>query len=161
MLLVARTYSENHLTFVKLKKSAPFQHLDTCIRFPSLASILAPHFSPQADHADFVVMYKMVIERLNKGHTTLAFSLLSKFPIRQFAETCTDDQLAEMIFSLKSAFFALSGDANEQNLDFDLPDSSESADLVKAIIGRSFKIIKVSKTAISLYFNPLSSSSCI
>ena len=36
-----------------------------------------------------------------------------------------------MIFAVKSAFFALSGDSNEQNLDFDLPHAAESADLVK------------------------------
>ena len=45
-------------------QSAPFQHLDTCIRYTSLASTLAPHLSPQADQGDFVQMYKMVIERL-------------------------------------------------------------------------------------------------
>ena len=58
-------------------QSAPFQHLDTCIRFPSLSSILAPHFSPQADHDDFVVMYKMVIERLNKGKWLALFLVFS------------------------------------------------------------------------------------
>ena len=47
--------------------SAPFQHLDTCIRFPSLAPILAPMFTPQYDQADFVQMYSLVIDRLKKG----------------------------------------------------------------------------------------------
>ena len=38
-----------------------------------------------------------------------------------------------MIFAVKSALFALSGDSNEQNLDFDLPHAAESADLVKEL----------------------------
>ena len=83
-------------------------------------------------------MYQMVVERLNKGHTALAFSLLSKFPVRQFAESASESSLGELVFALKSAFFALSGDSGdgEQNLDFDLPDSAESAELVRAIIAK-------------------------
>lgn len=71
------------------------------------------------------------------GHTTLAFSLLSKFQVHQFAANCNEDELGEMIFALKQGFFALSGDSSgENNLDFDLPDSNDSADLVKAIIAK-------------------------
>ena len=78
-----------------------------------------------------------VIERLNKGHTTLAFSLLSKFQVFEFASNCSEEHLQELIFSLKSGFFALSGDnSGENNLDFDLPDSNDSTDLVKAILAK-------------------------
>ena len=78
-----------------------------------------------------------VIERLNKGHTTLAFSLLSKFQVFEFASSCSEEHLQELIFSLKSGFFALSGDnSGENNLDFDLPDSNDSTDLVKAILAK-------------------------
>ena len=47
------------LALVFCSQSASFQHLDTCIRFPSLASILAPHFLPQTDSPDFVQMYSI------------------------------------------------------------------------------------------------------
>ena len=103
------------LAQVFCNESAPFQHLDTCIRFPSLAPILAPMFTPQSDQADFVQMYSLVIDRLKKGiifimiirnnhvysgHTTLAFSLLSKFQVHQFAAHCNEDELGEMIFCI-------------------------------------------------------------
>ena len=108
------------------------QHLDTAIRFPSLAPILAPYFSPQPDSADFIKMYSLVMERLNRGHTALAFSLLSKFQVGQFAASCAEGELNKLIFAIKSGLFALSGDADgESNLEFDLPDSSDSKELVQ------------------------------
>ena len=72
-------------------------------------------------------MYSLVMERLNRGHTSLAFSLLSKFQVGQFAAACEEEKLNKLIFSIKSGLFALSGDANgELNLEFDLPDAGDS-----------------------------------
>ena len=113
-------------------QTASFHHLDTAIRFPSLAPILAPYFSPQPDSEDFSKMYSLVMERLNRGHTTLAFSLLSKFQMSHFAAQCSENDLNDVLFSIKSGLFALSGDAHgESNHDFDLPESSDSKDLVQ------------------------------
>jgi hypothetical protein len=97
-----------------------------------LAPILAPYFTPQSDSKDFCEMYGLVVDRLNRGHTTLAFSLLSKFQVGEFSTNCSEEDLNKLIFSMKSGLFALSGEANgESNLDFDVPDASDSKELVQ------------------------------
>ena len=49
-----------------------------------------------------------------------------------FAARCSESELNDVLFSIKSGLFALSGDAHgESNHDFDLPDSNDSKDLVQ------------------------------
>ena len=118
-------------------ETASFQHLDVSIRYPTLAPILAPYFHPNAQQDDFGDMYTLVMQRLNRGDTSFAFSLLSKFNISEYAARCDENQVTDLISTLKSGLFSLAGDTEgETNVDFDTPNSDESKELVKDILTR-------------------------
>ncbi|CBY36070.1 unnamed protein product [Oikopleura dioica] len=118
-------------------ETASFRHLDVSIRYPTLAPILAPYFHPNAQHDDFGEMYTLVMQRLNRGDTSFAFSLLSKFNISEYAARCDENQVTDLISTLKSGLFSLAGDIEgETNVDFDTPNNDESKELVKDILTR-------------------------
>lgn len=117
--------------------TASYKHLDVSIRYPSLAPILAPYFHPNPQQNNFGEMYTLVMQRLNRGHTSFAFSLLSKFKISEYAARCDEESVDDLILTLKSGLFALAGDMDgDLNVDFDSPQTDESKDLVKDILTR-------------------------
>ncbi|KAL3851891.1 hypothetical protein ACJMK2_015588, partial [Sinanodonta woodiana] len=73
--------------FVKLDPSQTRHVLALTLEQSALAGLLAPHFVPNKSPADYVSMYNILMQTMQKGNAELTFMLLTKFDLANWLTT--------------------------------------------------------------------------